>query len=173
MAITTRWRSPPEKLWGQRPQRSSGRSMPTSSSSSSTRRRTAWRESLGWWTRTASAICFPMGMVGVRAVMGSWSTMENSRPRRRSISRWPKAVMSVSSARTVPPLIHASRGSSFMMDLHSTLFPQPDSPTTASTSPARTEKDTSRTASSSPWGVRKLTDRFFTSNRSDMGASFG
>ena len=46
-----------------------------------------------------------------------------------------------------------------MMDLHSTLLPQPDSPTTASTSPWRRVRDTSRTACSSPWGVSKLTER--------------
>ena len=41
----------------------------------------------------------------------------------------------------------------FMMDLQRTLFPQPDSPTIASTSPAFKEKDTSRTASISPLPV--------------------
>ena len=69
----------------------------------------------------------------------------------------------------LPDWILAVRGSSFMMLLHSTLLPQPDSPTTASTSPGRREKLTLRTACTSPAGVKKLTDRFFTSNSSAIG----
>ena len=52
------------------------------------------------------------------------------------------------------------------MLLQSTLFPQPDSPTTASTSPAFREKLTSRTACTSPSSVKKLTERCSTFNRS-------
>ena len=50
------------------------------------------------------------------------------------------------------------------MLLHRTLFPQPDSPTTARTSPLCKEKETSLTACTSPFGLSKLTDRFRTSN---------
>ena len=89
-------------------------------------------------------------MVGFRAVIGSWKTMENSRPRSFRISRSGIAVMSAPPAEMVPLLIRAEGGRSFRMLLQSTLLPQPDSPTTASTSPAFTEKDTSRTASISP-----------------------
>ena len=51
--MTARWRMPPEKWCGQSFMRSSARSMPTRRISSSTRSRTAARESPGAWTRTA------------------------------------------------------------------------------------------------------------------------
>ena len=51
--------------------RSSARSMPTRRISSSTRSRTAARESPGAWTRTASAIWPPIVIVGLSEVMGS------------------------------------------------------------------------------------------------------
>ena len=59
-----------------------------------------------------------------------------------------------------------------MMLRHSTLFPQPDSPTMASTSPSAREKDTSRTAWTSPAAVSKLTDKFFTSNNFAIESSY-
>ena len=79
--------------------------------------------------------------------------------------------MSVPFTRILPSRIYAVAGSSFIMVLHRTLFPQPDSPTSASTSPFRKEKLTFRTAFSSPCGVLKLTDKFLTSNKSDIPPS--
>lgn len=93
---------------------------------------------------TASAICLPMGMVGFRAVSGSWNTMENSVPRSFRISRSEQRVMSRPSARMVPETMEARLGSSFITLLHRMLLPHPDSPTSASTSPGATAKDTSR-----------------------------
>ena len=52
-----------------------------------------------------------------------------------------------------------------MILLQSTLFPHPDSPTMASTSPFFNEKDTSLTAWTSPAGPSMLTERFLTSNK--------
>ena len=69
--MTARWRMPPEKWCGQSFMRSSARSMPTRRISSSTRSRTAARESPGAWTRTASAIWPPIVIVGLSEVMGS------------------------------------------------------------------------------------------------------
>ena len=45
------------------------------------------------------------------------------------------------------------------------LFPHPDSPTIASTSPFFNEKETSLTAWTSPEGPSMLTERFLTSNK--------
>ena len=50
----------------------------------------------------------------------------------------------------LPALMRATSGSSPMILLQRTLLPQPDSPTTASTSPCRSEKLTPRTACTSP-----------------------
>ena len=55
----------------------------------------------------------------------------------------------------LPDLIFAVCGRRRRMLLHSTLLPQPDSPTMASTSPAFNEKLTSRTACTSPAGGEK------------------
>ena len=85
--MTLRWRIPPEKLWGYSFIRSSGRSMPTRAISSTTRVCSSGFEISGLWTRTASAICAPMVMVGSREVIGSWNTMENSLPRSFRMSR--------------------------------------------------------------------------------------
>ena len=52
-----------------------------------------------------------------------------------------------------------------MILLQSTLFPHPDSPTIASTSPFFNEKETSLTAWTSPEGPSMLTERFLTSNK--------
>ena len=97
--------------------------------------------------------------------------MANSFPRSFCISFSVYFDMSVPFTRILPARIRAVDGSSFIMVLHRTLFPQPDSPTSASTSPFRKEKLTFRTAFSSPCGVSKLTDKFLTSNKSDIPPS--
>ncbi len=74
-------------------------------------------------------------------------------------------VISIPFTAIVPLFILAVSGSSFMIVLHSTDFPQPDSPTMASTSPHCKEKETPRTACTCPCAVSKLTERFVISNR--------
>ena len=58
---------------------------------------TAARLSEGWWARTASAICSPMRMTGLSAVMGSWKIMAMSRPRRRRMESSGRVMRSVES----------------------------------------------------------------------------
>ena len=113
-----------------------------------------------------SAICCPTVNTGFKEVIGFWKTIENSFPRSSRILRSPYPAISSPLTRIFPFLIFAFSGSSFIMLLQSTLFPQPDSPTTASTSPAFREKLTSRTACTSPSSVKKLTERCSTFNRS-------
>ena len=63
----------------------------------------------------------------------------------------------------LPRLTKEYFGSRCMTDWHSTVFPQPDSPTRQRISPSFTVRSTPRTASTSPFGVRKLTARSFSS----------
>ena len=121
---------------------------------------------------TASAICLPMGMVGFRAVSGSWNTMEKSFPRSFRISRSEQWVMSRPSARMVPETMEARLGSSPMTLLHRMLLPQPDSPTSASTSPGATAKDTSRTAWTVPAVEGMWTERCSTSSKLFRSTAF-
>ena len=103
-------------------------------------------------------------MAGFKDVIGSWKTMENNFPRSLCISRSRQSVMFTPHAHMLPDRILAEAGRSLITALHRALFPHPDSPTTARTSPDCSVKLTSRTACTSPCGVSKLTDRFFTSN---------
>ncbi|COW16208.1 Protein of uncharacterised function (DUF1602) [Mycobacterium tuberculosis] len=59
MAITTRWRSPPESSCGNARERRCGCEIPTRSSSSTARRRAAFLPTRGWCTSMASAIWSP------------------------------------------------------------------------------------------------------------------
>ena len=98
--------------------------------------------------------------------------MEKTFPLRFCISFSRLHVMSCPQTLMLPFLILALGGSSFMMLLHSMLFPHPDSPTIASTSPFFKEKDTSLTACTSPAGLSILTERFFTSNNCSISVLF-
>ena len=66
-------------------------------------------------------------------------------------------MMSTPLTRMVPDGRRAVSGSNFRILRHRTLFPQPDSPTMASTSPLCSETLTSRTACTVPDGVSKWT----------------
>ena len=91
--------------------------------------------------------------------------MEKIFPRSFCISFSLSQVMSCPLTLILPSLILALVGKSFMILLQSTLFPHPDSPTIASTSPFFNEKETSLTAWTSPEGPSMLTERFLTSNK--------
>ena len=138
--------------------------MPTNSISSITRFSKASRFICGSWILIASSICFPMVIVGFNAVIGSWNTMEKSVPRSFAMSRSLYPVISIPFARIFPDFILAFPGSIFIRLLHNTLFPQPDSPTIARTSPSFRERLTFLTACTSPASVSKLTDKFEASN---------
>ena len=60
----------------------------------------------------------------------------------------------------LPEVMRAFWGSSFMMERHSMLLPQPLSPTSASTSPSWSVRLTSRTACTVPEGVSRHTERW-------------
>ena len=90
--------------------------------------------------------------------------MEKSVPRNFAMSRSLYPVISIPFARIFPDFILAFPGSIFIRLLHKTLFPQPDSPTIARTSPSFRERLTSLTACTSPASVSKLTDKSEASN---------
>ena len=85
MAMTTRWRIPPENSCGYCLKRRSGSVMPTSRRYSTAFSRAA-RPFRCWCSCTASAIWSPMVLRGFRLVMGSCMIMAISCPRTRSQS---------------------------------------------------------------------------------------
>jgi hypothetical protein len=85
MAMTTRWRMPPESWWGYSPIRISGEGMPTLRSISTERRRASrcpWSGAGGRPRSAAGRWCAP----GLSAVIGSWKIMPMRPPRMRCIS---------------------------------------------------------------------------------------
>src|SRR5262245_50837198 len=99
--------------------------------------------------------------------MGSWKTMATSPPR---ISR---SCAGLSSSRSIPssriePDTCALAGSSPSTESAVTDLPQPDSPTSATTSPRLTVRLTPRTASTGPVRSNSPTWRFSTSSTSGM-----
>ena len=164
MAIMARCRIPPENSWGYWSARSSGLGMFTSFRYLMASAFASDEESF-LWCLMASTICFPTFMVGFRQVMGSWKIMATSLPRIFCISFSDALTMSCSPSRTSPAGMRAGgMGFSLMMVWAVTLLPQPDSPTTASTSPSSREKVTPRTACTTPAYVSKDTCRSLISN---------
>ena len=108
--------------------------------------------------RAISAICLPTVCTGFSAVRGSWKMMAISAPR-----MW-RMVSSLQPRRSRPfqkmpsASIRAS-GSSPRMLMAVTDLPEPDSPTTAKTSPRWTSKDTPSTARTSPSSVGNVVCR--------------
>ena len=171
IAIITRWRMPPESWCGYSSTRRAGAGIPTSSSSSIVRSRASARSSPRWW-RSTSPICRPTVKTGFSDVIGSWNTNEISRP--RTLRRVASSADSRSrpSKRAVPDSC-AEAGSSRSSDIAVTLLPQPDSPTTASTSPGSSENDTRSTACTEPSSVSKRTESSSTSSSAISASSSG
>ncbi len=161
MAMTTRWRCPPESWKGYADARFSGSGIPTRRSSP-TASPAASRAETGRWLRTTSAICAPIRVSGSRAVAGSWNTIDTVRPRKpaRAVSAEPTTSVPSTEAR---PDTRAVPGSSPIAASATVDFPDPDSPTSASVSPGRTCSDTPRTAGTSPVSVENVTPRSSTS----------
>ena len=157
MAIITRWRIPPESWCGYSSTRWAGAGMPTRSRSSTARARASFLLR-PWWRRSTSPICRPMVRTGFREVIGSWKIIAMSLPR-----IFPYALSSPPASSRVPSLIDpvmcAVGGSRPMTAMEVTDLPQPDSPTTARTSPAARSNETWSTAWTVRASVRNETDR--------------
>ena len=134
MAITTRWRSPPESSCGKAGARVSAWAMPTRSSNSTARCRAAVLFTSGLCTRIASAIWSPTVYTGVSADIGSWNTVPILSPRMRDISASDMPSSSRPSRRADPVTV-AYSGSRPITAIAAADLPDPDSPTMATTSP--------------------------------------
>ena len=93
---------------------------------------------------------------GLREVWGSWRIIEIRRPRMSRISRSLLSRRFSPSSRMTPLTMRAAgRGTSRRRDSAVMVFPQPDSPTMPSVSPARREKLTPSTALTTPQRVKQ------------------
>ena len=133
MAMTTRWRIPPESWWGYSCRRCSGDGRRTSLSSSRARSRAAPR-STRWCARTASATCAPMRIVGFSERDGSWKTMAMSGAAvaaHRLVGE-PEQLLALEAHRARCVAVGGSRP---ITARELTVFPEPDSPMSASVRP--------------------------------------
>ena len=147
MAITTRWRIPPESSWGYALMRAG--SIFTSFKSSPARSRAALRGSFSW-ARMASINWLPMVTTGFRLFMALCSTMEDFSQRKVRSSSLVKASTFLPLNAMVPPDMRAAPFKSCMMEKATVDFPQPDSPARPKNSPLWMSKLTSVTACTSP-----------------------
>ena len=164
MAITTRWRIPPESSWGYWPRRRSGSGMRTMRKSSSARARASGRV-IPLCTRSPSVSCLPTVKTGLSEVIGSWKIMPISLPRIVRIRGSDARARSTSPPgrwkRSRPPAISPPPNSTRRIRLsEETDLPDPDSPTTATVSPGAMWKLTSSTPTTTPWPVSNSTRRF-------------
>ena len=162
IAIIARWRIPPENSCGYCFARASGCGMSTRASAA-----TASAQASSFDTRPcarrASAICRPTEWTGFIELIGSWKIIATSAPRRsRSVAA--DAPTSSRPSNRIDPVTRAEGGSSRGTAMSDTDLPEPDSPTTPSTSPGSTVKPTSRTAWTSPSSEGNVTERPSTSS---------
>ena len=144
MAMSTRWRMPPESWCGKACERRSGSGIPTRRSSSTARRRLAAAGSPST-RRGTSATCAPTVCTGSRPLRGSWKTIAN-RPRRTLRARGPAKGRGSPASSTTPRSARTPGGNNPISALSVRLLPEPDSPTTPRDPPAGTSKPTSWTA---------------------------
>ncbi len=158
IAISTRWRIPPENSCGYWCARCAASAIPTISSSSTTR---AFVASPWVWpcTSSASPICSPTRMSGLRFDIGSCGTRPIPAPRRETIAFSGRSVSSRPSKRMLPAVITPFSGSRRLTAAAVVDLPDPDSPTIATVSPAATSMLMSLMAVTSSEPVRKATAR--------------
>jgi hypothetical protein len=164
IAIITRWRMPPESWWGYCAARRSGSGICTRRSISIARASAAARVR-PWCSTRVSRICRPIVSTGLSDVIGSWKIIEISLPRIVRISASESDRRSRSPKRIEPPTMRpGGQAISRRIDIAVTLLPQPDSPTTASVSPASTWIDTPSTARVMPSRVKNQVRRSWISS---------
>ena len=105
-----------------------------------------------------------MVSTGLSTLIGSWNTIAMRWPRKpRSVSRssptssWPASL-------TEPATIRPGGSIRPRIESPVTLLPEPDSPTSPTTSPAATSNDTPSTAFTTPARVKKWVARSRTSS---------
>ena len=146
IAIITRWRCPPESWCGYVFTRRSGSGSCTERNSSITRS----RRSEGFRTpcvSNTSRTCSPTVRTGLRAVIGSWKIIAMARPRSERSRAGGAVRRSSPSSSIAPPVTRSWPGGRRPSTACAvTDFPDPDSPTRHTISPACTSNDTSSTA---------------------------
>ena len=152
-AIITRWRMPPDSSCGYWFIRRAASGMRTCFSHSSALALAA-ASLIPRCSRSGSAICSPIRTCGVSAVSGSWKIIVIFEPRILFSARgfspsssWP--------LNRIEPLALPLAASRPMAAMKVWLLPEPLSPTTPSTSPRATLKETPRTALTIPSWVLK------------------
>ena len=97
--------------------------------------------------------------------------MAMSLPRTWRISRSERSARFRPLNRTCPAVIFPGGTTSRMIDIAVTVFPEPDSPTSASASPFLTLKETLSTACTAPSAVKNDVRRFLTSSSASLGST--
>src|ERR1700736_613708 len=112
----------------------------------------------------ASIIWVSMRSTGLSVIIGSWKTIATFAPRsRRSrssdapTSSWPRK-------RIDPPTMRPGGPTRPRIEKPVTVLPEPDSPTSPSTSPRSTVKLAPSTARTAPWRVKNDVDRSVTAS---------
>src|SRR5262249_48383363 len=109
-----------------------------------------------WCSSIVSLICAPMLSTGLSEVIGSWKIIEMSLPRTARICASSSLVRSRPSSSIAPETMRpGGSGMSRITESAVMLLPQPDSPTIASVSRARSAKERSSTALMMPSRVKK------------------
>ncbi len=114
-----------------------------------------------------SSICSPQRITGLSAVIGSWKIIDIRVQRSSRSLASPAASRFSPSSRTTPPLARNSGGSNPITDWAITDFPEPDSPTRQTISPAATSKLTSSTAFGRSAPLGSAMDRSSTSSSAE------
>ena len=164
IAIITRWRIPPENSCGYARARSRARGIPTRSIRLTARSIASALEIFSW-ARICSTIWSPIRCTGLSDEIGSWKIIAISLPRICSSC----SSLAVTSSR--PPSFAEPSKRAFgdrvspISVITVTDFPDPDSPTIATTSPRSSVNDTPSTARTRPSSVTNETCRSSTSSR--------
>ncbi len=161
-AMTMRWRWPPESSCGQRSRCSGAR--PTSSTSSRMRASRSAPAARPCTSNGTSSV-WRMRLRGFSEANGSWNTICTSR-----VSRRRSASSSVARSRPSTSSRPDVGGYSPTIARPSVVLPQPDSPTTPSTSPARTSRLTPSTARSR--AISRLNGPPRTGNSTDRASAW-
>ncbi len=151
-AMTMRCRCPPDSSNGYLPRYASAGDRPADVRASTTLERSSAREAAMRCTRRGSATISATVIRGLSDSYGSWKTICTRRRMRRR-SRADRRPTSAPSSMTRPPLGAMSP----MSRLPTVVFPEPDSPTSASTSPGPSSKLTPSTARTGRAGRRAIT----------------
>ncbi len=155
MAMSARWRMPPENSCGYWLARASASGRPASESTFAT----SCGELGSPLARRVSRTWKPIFQTGLRLDMGSWGTIPMEVPRSSTMRFSEAEVMSSPSKMMLPLETRPLEGRSPIAASAVVDFPDPDSPTIATVSPGMTVRCAFRTAWTSPFAVPNVMAR--------------